>query len=405
MKPVKTIIISSSITLLLVTIAFSFLYLDLSKKINSGSPIVETIDEKTPSSLEENIKSANFQNKAQINDLITKSRSNIITETVGQVSPAVVGINVTEIREYRDYLSRNPFWRHYFGDRVYQQPVKSLGSGVIISPDGYIITNDHVAGKAVEVIVTMTDGSRYDATIIGTDEATDLCVLKIEGENFPYVEFAEDETLLIGEWAIALGNPFGLFAINDKPTVTVGVISSIGMNIGAYENRYYLDMIQTDASINGGNSGGPLVNSIGELIGINTIIYSPNQGSGSVGVGFAIPIWRVKKIVQEIMENGSVDRNFWTGLSVDNITDQIAEALQLEKSRGVIVTHVQPGSPAAKSGIKPYDVICKFGKYTINDSNILIGALTDYRPNENIDLSIIRNKENITKTMKLERKK
>jgi len=405
MKPIKTIIISSSITLLLVTVAFSFVYLDLSKKINGSSSVIGIIDSSNQSSIKENIKPVSHQDKTFTNNLINQSRRNVITETVKNVSPAVVGINVTEIREYRDPWSANPFWRHYFGDRVYQQPVKSLGSGVIISPDGYIITNDHVAGKAVEVIVTLTDGSRYDAKIIGSDEATDLCVLKIEGENLPYVKFSNDKNLLIGEWAIALGNPFGLFAINDKPTVTVGVISSIGMNIGAVGNRYYLDMIQTDASINGGNSGGPLVNSIGELIGINTIIYSPNQGSGSVGVGFAIPVWRVEKIVNEIIKNGSVDRNYKTGLAVENITDQIANALQLEKTRGVIVTYVRPGSPTDKAGIKPYDVICKLGKYTINDRNILVGALADYRPEETVEISIIRNKKILTKKLKLERKK
>lgn len=403
MKPVKTIIISSSITLVLVTIAFSFLYLDFTKKLSNNSEIIGGSAEN--SSVEQNIKPVDFQNKEIANQSINQSRNTVITKTVSQVSPAVVGINVTEIREYRDPWSRNPFWRHYFGDRVYQQPVKSLGSGVIISPDGYIITNDHVAGKAVEVIVTLTDGSRYDAKIIGTDEASDLCVLKIEGENLPYVKFAEDQSLLIGEWVIALGNPFGLFAINDKPTVTVGVISSMGMNIGAVDNRYYLDMIQTDASINGGNSGGPLVNSIGELIGINTIIYSPSQVSGSVGVGFAIPIWRVQKIVNEIIDNGNVDRNYWTGLNVQNITEQIASAFELDKARGVIVSYIQPGSPAEKAGIKPYDVICKFGKYVVNDRNVLVGALADYRPEDDIEINIIRNKKNITKKLKLERKK
>ncbi|MFA8343918.1 MAG: S1C family serine protease [Rhodothermaceae bacterium] len=403
MKPVKTIIISSSITLVLVTIAFSFLYLDFTKKLSNNSEIIGGSAEN--SSVEQNIKPVDFQNKEIANQSINQSRNTVITKTVSQVSPAVVGINVTEIREYRDPWSRNPFWRHYFGDRVYQQPVKSLGSGVIISPDGYIITNDHVAGKAVEVIVTLTDGSRYDAKIIGTDEASDLCVLKIEGENLPYVKFAEDQSLLIGEWVIALGNPFGLFAINDKPTVTVGVISSMGMNIGAVDNRYYLDMIQTDASINGGNSGGPLVNSIGELIGINTIIYSPSQVSGSVGVGFAIPIWRVQKIVNEIIDNGNVDRNYWTGLNVQNITNQIASAFELDKARGVIVSYIQPGSPAEKAGIKPYDVICKFGKYVVNDRNVLVGALADYRPEDDIEINIIRNKKNITKKLKLERKK
>lgn len=402
MKPVKTIIISSSITLLLVTIAFSFLYLDLSDKIRGNQDSTNAYPDSHL--IQNNLHQVGFQTRQDQNALINKSRHNVITQTVSQVSPAVVGINVTEIKEYRDPWSRDPFWGRFFQNRIYQQAVKSLGSGVIISPDGYIITNDHVAGNAVEAIVTMSDGERYDAKIIGSDKSSDLCVLKIEGENFPYVKFAKDQDILIGEWVIALGNPFGLFAVNDKPTVTVGVVSSTNMNIEPVDNRYYLDMIQTDASINVGNSGGPLVNSIGELIGINTIIYSAGQG-GSVGVGFSIPIERVRKIVGELIEFGEIDRNYWVGFSVENISTQIAKALDIDKVRGVIVTHVQPGSPSDKAGIKVYDVICKAGKYEINNRQVLIGALQNYRTDETVEISIIRDKKTITKNMKLERKK
>ncbi|RJP63788.1 MAG: 2-alkenal reductase, partial [Ignavibacteriales bacterium] len=220
--------------------------------------------------------SALDKNKA--NDYINASRNNLITETVKNVSPAVVGINVTEIRTYRDpyasFFGNDPFFRQFFGDRTYNQEVKSLGSGTIISKDGYILTNDHVAGNADKIVVTLTDGTHQNAKIIGSDPVSDICVLKIEGENLPYIPFGNSDDVMIGEWVIALGNPFGFFEINDQPTVTVGVISAKGMNVDPVNNRYYLGMLQTDASINSGNSGGPLVNSLGELIGMNTLIYT-----------------------------------------------------------------------------------------------------------------------------------
>ncbi|KAF0211962.1 MAG: hypothetical protein FD178_3304, partial [Ignavibacteria bacterium] len=200
------------------------------------------------------------------NDEIYSTRQTIITKTVKEVSPAVVGINVTEIREYRDARSFDPIWRFWFGDqldRVYQQQIKGLGSGAIISDDGYILTNDHVAGNAVTATVTLTDGRKYDAKIVGSDPTSDICLLKIEAKNLPYIKFGNSDDLMIGEWTIAFGNPFGLFDINDKPTVTVGVISNTNMTLSPSSNRYYVNMLQTDAAINPGNSGGPLVNAIG----------------------------------------------------------------------------------------------------------------------------------------------
>ncbi|MFI5237909.1 MAG: S1C family serine protease, partial [Ignavibacteriales bacterium] len=199
---------------------------------------------------------ARLQNQNEINnDDISKSRNNIITETVKKVSPAVVGINVIEIREYRDPFFSffdDPFFQRFFGNQgTYNQEVKGLGSGYIISSDGYIITNDHVAGNATKVTITLTDGRTFDAKIIGSDIASDICLLKINGSDLPFVELGNSDDVMIGEWVIALGNPFGLFELNDKPTVTVGVISAAGMNLEAINERYYLNMLQTDASING----------------------------------------------------------------------------------------------------------------------------------------------------------
>ena len=229
---------------------------------------------------------------------IYDERHNAITKAVAKASPGVVGINVTAIEEYTDpffrFFEDDPFFRYFFGDRFkYRVPVRSLGSGFIISPDGYIVTNDHVVGNAKEIVVTLSTGEKYKARLVGRDPVSDIAVLKIDAKkNLPYLTLGNSDDVIIGEWAIAMGNPFGLFELGNKPTVTVGVISAVKMNLHSVEGRVYRDMIQTDAAINSGNSGGPLLNALGEVIGINTVIYTPNQGN--VGVGFAIPINRAK---------------------------------------------------------------------------------------------------------------
>jgi len=339
------------------------------------------------------------------NTKITNARHNIITETVKDVSPAVVGINVTEIRQYRDPFANDPMFRMFFGDRTYNRKVQGLGSGYIISSDGYIITNDHVAGNGSEIIVTMTNGKQYNAKIIGTDPGSDICLLKIEETNLPYIRFGNSDDIMIGEWVIALGNPFGLFDINDKPTVTVGVISATGMNLSSVDNRYYINMIQTDAAINGGNSGGPLVNSIGELIGMNTLIYTPGGTGGSVGVGFAIPVNKIKKIVEILKSNGIVDRDYWTGLKIQTIDNDIAKYFNLTSTKGVIITYVAKNSPAAKAGLVVGDILISIDKFRINDDNSLISILHEYQTNDSVSLKILRNNEEILKTLKLERKR
>ncbi len=345
--------------------------------------------------------------KNKANDYINASRNNLITETVKNVSPAVVGINVTEIRTYRDpyasFFGNDPFFRQFFGDRTYNQEVKSLGSGTIISKDGYILTNDHVAGNADKIVVTLTDGTHQNAKIIGSDPVSDICVLKIEGENLPYIPFGNSDDVMIGEWVIALGNPFGFFEINDQPTVTVGVISAKGMNVDPVNNRYYLGMLQTDASINSGNSGGPLVNSLGELIGMNTLIYTAG-GTGSIGLGFAIPINKVKKIVEDIKKYGKIDRSFWTGIYAQNIDDGILKYYQLSSTRGVIVTNVQKNSPAYKAGIEGGDIILSIGNVKISNYNSFVGTLLEFKTGDIINLEILRDNNLITKKMTLDKK-
>ena len=333
-----------------------------------------------------------------INDDISQSRQNAITRAVSQVSPAVVGINVIQIRRYvqRSPFEDDPFWGWFYRPREYMQQVQSLGSGFLISPNGYIITNQHVIDQASKIVVTTTDGKQYEAESVGEDATYDVALLKIKGNNFPYIALGNSEDVIIGEWVIALGNPFGLFDVSSKPTVTVGVVSATGMNFKGVlqvEGRSYQDMIQTDASINSGNSGGPLVNSLGQCIGINTFIISGNEYSrGSVGIGFAIPINRVKKILPDLREMGYVDRSFHTGLDVENINSIVAMMLGISPSDGVIVTQVAKESPGERAGLHAGDVIVAIDGeriHSTSDVQRVINAL-DITEQKTLTLTVFR---------------
>ncbi len=340
-------------------------------------------------------------------DPINTSRENAITRAVAKVSPAVVGINVIEVRQFRDPffdMFNDPFFRRFFGDRTYQQQVRGLGSGFIISPDGYIVTNDHVAGNAKEITVTLTTGEKLKAEIVGTDQLTDICLLKVDAKNLPSVTLGNSDDIIIGEWAIALGNPFGLFDINDKPTVTVGVISSVGMNLGRNENRIYKDMIETDAAINSGNSGGPLVNSLGEVIGMNTLIYTGGRSETFVGYGFAIPINKVKKVVAELRSKGKVTRDFWTGFESQPVDARVARYFGLSRVEGIIVSDIAAGSPAEKAGLKVGDIILEANGMKINSDQDFLALLVDARAGDTIRMKVYREKKIIEVTLKLERR-
>jgi serine protease Do len=352
---------------------------------------------------ESNNQAGEYQQK---NDEIINSRRNIITETVKKVSPAIVGINVTQVVQYQDpfgSMFNDPFFKQFFGNRQYNQKVKSLGSGYIISSDGYIVTNDHVAGNASEITVTMTNGEQVPAKLIGSDQVSDICLLKIDKTNLPYISFGNSDDVIIGEWVIALGNPFGLFEVNDKPTVTVGVVSSTGLNLEPIDNRYYLNMIQTDAAINGGNSGGPLVNSLGEVIGMNTIIYTAGGVQGSIGLGFAIPINKVKRIITELREHRKIARDFNIGMGIQNIDEGIAKYYNLKSTKGVIVTQVVPNSPASRAGLKVGDIITKVDKYSVANDQMVKGVFQEFRTGQTIEVKILRDNEPLTENMKLEK--
>src|SRR5699024_4657383 len=228
---------------------------------------------------------------------ISQSRHTAITRTVKKVTPAVVSITVTEVVQGRR-RGFDEFYNRFFSVPV-EREVSSMGSGFIISKDGLVVTNQHVAGKnAKKVVVSLSEGKQYEVKVLGSDELADLSVLKLQADRtFPYVEFGNSDSVIVGEWSLAVGNPFGLFK-SAKPSVTVGVVSAMNRDFRPNPNkpRVYMDMIQTDAAINRGNSGGPLVDSEGKVIGVNTFIFTGGTSGGFVGLGFAIPSNRVKKI-------------------------------------------------------------------------------------------------------------
>lgn len=255
------------------------------------------------------------------------------------------------------------FFRRFFGDRPPPSQQRSLGSGFIVSTDGYIITNNHVIANADTVTVRLSEPyhDEYTATVVGADEKTDLALIKIDAKrSLPTLPFGSSESLLVGDWVIAIGNSFGL-----EQTVTVGIVSAKGRVIGAGP---YDDFIQTDASINPGNSGGPLLNLRGEVIGVNSAIFS--RGGGNIGIGFATPIDLTKTIVAQLKESGAVTRA-WLGVMIQAVTPELAKSFGLQHPQGALVAEVTPGSPADKSGLERGDIIVKFNDKTIQDSHEL----------------------------------
>ena len=351
--------------------------------------------------------------RAAANDDPTSSRQTAITKAVREVSPAVVGINVTAVQEQqspfsmndpmlREFFGNDPFFRQFFGSQKIE--VRSLGSGFVISPDGYIVTNEHVVKNATKIIVTMTDGSKRSATIIGQDDQADVALLKIDGHNLPYCKLGDSDSILVGEWVVAFGNPFGLFDINDKPTVTVGVVSSLGMNLAKIGSRNYSNMIETDAAINPGNSGGPLVDANGRVIGMNTMIYTAGVSNAYIGYGFAIPINRIKRVVEELRKYGKVKRDAWTGLQLQSLDEQMARYFGLSEPTGALVSNVDSGSPARKNGFEAGDLILKYQGRPVRSAGSLQSQLDDLRPGEKITFEILRDNKLLTITLTVGRK-
>ncbi len=327
-------------------------------------------------------------------------------DVIERVSPAVVNIQVA--RQVDDRSTNSPrfrgdrpntppfddFFRRFFDDEEFQRRfggrgpdreraprrAAGLGSGFIISADGYVVSNDHVVGEADEITVILGDGRKYEAALVGRDPKTDLALLKIEdGEDLPFVRFAETDSARVGDWVVAVGNPFGL-----GQTVTAGIVSARGRTIGAGP---YDDFLQIDAAINRGNSGGPAFNLKGEVIGVNTAILSPS--GGSVGIGFAIPAGLAQDVIADLRDDGRIERG-WLGVSIQGVTDDIAESLDLDKARGAIVSDVTPDSPAAAAGIQAGDVIVAVNGEAVESVRTLPRLIAEIDPGETAELGIWR---------------
>lgn len=317
------------------------------------------------------------------------SAKNWVEDAVDKVLPSVVNISSTKkVKVGPSPFSNDPFFRDFFGGGVPQERVqRALGSGVVVSRDGYIVTNNHVVGGADEVEVRLSDERIFAAKIIGTDPKSDLAVIKIDAKNLPVIKIGDSSKLRVGNFVLAIGNPFGL-----EGTVTHGIISALGrtgLNIGVdYEN-----FIQTDAPINPGNSGGALVNTEGELIGINTAILS---GSGTnVGIGFAIPVNLAMNIVRSIEKTGKVVRG-WLGVTVQEVTPQIAKAMGLEVTKGALVADVVKDSPADKAGIKQGDVLVAINENEVKDASSIRLLVSEILPNSKVPIRVRRGGKAIT---------
>ena len=316
---------------------------------------------------------------AQTRASLAESRRTAITEAVAQVAPAVVTVQTETVDRGRV----DPF-DAFFGGRAGPRVLPGLGSGFITRADGVVITNAHVVVGATRISVALGDGTSFPARLLGADTLNDLAVLKIEGRNLPVVKLGNSSDLVVGEWAIAIGNPFGFVLGNSEPSVTAGVISATGRNLAvrAEGPGIYVDMIQTDASINPGNSGGPLVNAVGEVIGVNSSIYSPS--GGSVGLGFAIPINRVKRVTEDLLAHGTIRRP-WVGIKVTEPPPGRARTV------GAEVSSVVPGSPAAQAGIRAGDILLRSRERKIENAYDWDAELLELRVGERIPVLVRRN--------------
>jgi len=299
-------------------------------------------------------------------------------------APAVVSINTSRLPE-RHPSQNDPWFRFFFGDGE-EGPQAGLGSGVIVSPEGYILTNNHVIEGADEIEVVLDDSRRARAKVIGADPETDLAVLKIQLDRLPVIVWAAAEAIQVGDQVLAIGNPFGV-----GKTVTSGIVSALGrtqLGINTFEN-----FIQTDAAINPGNSGGALVDVNGNLLGINTAIYS--RSGGNMGIGFAIPVSTARQVLEGIVKDGQVVRG-WLGVEPLEITPELAETFALKQTEGVIVTGVLQGGPAAKAGVKPGDIITRVAGQDIGNVSELLTRIAALTPGKQAKIDVMRRNDALT---------
>ena len=297
-----------------------------------------------------------------------------------RAAPAVVSIVASKLSPRRPH-AEDPWFRFFFGERnAQEQPQRGLGSGVIVSPEGYLITNNHVVDGADDIEVLLADGRQAQAKLVGTDPESDVAVLKIQLDKLPAIQFGNLEDLQVGDAVLAIGNPFGV-----GQTVTAGIVSALGRNqlgINTFEN-----FIQTDAAINPGNSGGALVDAAGNLVGINTAIFS--KSGGSLGIGFAIPVSTARGVMESLIRDGSVARG-WIGVEPRDLSADMAESLRLPVKSGVLITGVLQNGPAGNGGMKPGDVVVKIGEQNIANTAQLLNAVAALKPGSAATVAVQR---------------
>jgi serine protease Do len=329
---------------------------------------------------------AQAQDQKLIDALVLQSKAR--AAIVKAISPAVVHISVEKSvksdGQQLPEMFNDEFFRRFFQPRLPTPPrefrQRGLGTGSIVSPDGYILTNNHVVADADKITVKLPDGRELEAKLIGADPPTDLAVIQVQGKNLPIIKLGDSDDLDVGESVIAIGNPFGL-----EQTVTAGIVSAKGRSeVGLTD---YEDFIQTDASINPGNSGGPLVNLRGDIVGINTAIYS--RSGGNQGIGFAIPVNMARTIMKDLIAGGRVVRGF-LGVVIQDVTQELASALNVEVNGGVLVSNVGPDTPAGKAGIKQGDLIVTFNGRPTKSSNALRNAVAATKPGAKIPVELVR---------------
>lgn len=305
-------------------------------------------------------------------------------DAVNKATPAVVNIYTAKVIQQRLHpLLDDPVFRQFFGQKSApkrQRLQSSLGSGVLINKNGYLLTNNHVIADADEIVVALQDGRESFATVVGTDPDTDLAVLKIDIINGPVIEMAPSEAIEVGDVALAIGNPFGV-----GQTVTMGIVSAIGRNhLGLTK---FEDFIQTDAAINPGNSGGALINAYGQLIGINTAIFS--KSGGSQGIGFAIPADLARKITRDIIEHGSVIRG-WLGIEAQQVNSMLSRSFDLKQAVGVLVAEVHRNGPADIAGLRPGDILLKINGVQVIEARLAMQQITETTPGEIVNIEVLR---------------
>jgi len=312
-----------------------------------------------------------------------------------KVMPAVVNIFTSqEIKRLPSPFMEDPRFRFFFGDEFEDAPRRgsNLGSGVIISQDGYILTNHHVVEAADQIEVALADGRKAKATVVGSDPETDLAVIRINlPDGIPIITFGQSDQARVGDIVLAIGNPFGV-----GQTVTMGIISALKrshLGLNTFEN-----FIQTDAAINPGNSGGALVDANGNLLGINSAIYSPN--GGSLGIGFAIPVSTAKKVMEQIIQHGSVTRG-WIGVAAQDLTPELAESFKLGETQGVLISEVMRNGPANKAGVKPGDILVSVDDKLLADSNAMLEIISSIPPGRISELKLLRNEKEVVVQVKV----